>query len=72
MTKLLEEVFKEATKLPEAEQDAFARLMLGELQSEGEWNLRFHAMPGKLSALAKGALEEFRSGRTKELDPDKL
>jgi hypothetical protein len=72
MTKLLEEVFAEATKLPEGEQDAFARLMLGELHSESEWNQRFHATADKLSRLAKAAIDEFRSGRTEELDPDRL
>jgi hypothetical protein len=72
MTKLLEKAFEEATQLPEGEQDAFARLMLGEFHSEAEWNRRFHASAEKLSSLAKAAIEEFRSGRTEELDPDKL
>ena len=72
MTKLLEEAFEEATKLPEGEQDALARLMLGELNSESEWNRRFHASAPKLSSLAKAAVEEYRAGRTEELDPDKL
>jgi hypothetical protein len=72
MTKLLEEVFARATELPEGEQDAFARLMLGELHSETEWNHRFHATAARLSSLATAAVEEYRAGRTEELDPDKL
>jgi hypothetical protein len=72
MRKLLEQVIEQATRLPEGEQDAFARLMLEELHAEAEWNRRFHASASKLSSLAKAAVEEFRSGRTEELDPDKL
>ena len=72
MTKLLEEVIAQATKLPEGEQDAFARLMLSELQSESGWSRRFHESAAKLSLAASAALEEYHAGLTEELDPDKL
>ena len=36
MTKLLEKVFKEASKLPEVEQNALAKWVLEELEAEGK------------------------------------
>ena len=37
MTKLLQEAFDQASKLPEAEQDALGRILLEELASERRW-----------------------------------
>ena len=72
MTKLLEKAFKEASKLPSKEQDAFARALLEELASERRWDELFAASPDLLEQLANEALEEHRSGRSKKLDPDRL
>ena len=41
MTKLLEQAFAEANKLSEAEQDALANFLLGELASERRWTRAF-------------------------------
>lgn len=37
MTKLLQQAFAEAERLPSAEQDAFAEWMLEELRAEERW-----------------------------------
>ncbi len=66
MTQLLELAFAAASKLPE--QDAFASLLLAELDSERRWTEAFAATPDQLSALADEALCEFGSGQTKPMD----
>jgi len=71
MTKRLEKAFEEASKLPEEEQDALARILLEELASERRWDDLFAGSGDLLSELAEEALEEHRAGRTEELDPDK-
>jgi len=41
MTKLLERAFTEASKLPDSEQDVFARWILEELAAEKRWDTAF-------------------------------
>jgi hypothetical protein len=41
MTKVLEKAFDEASKLTENEQDALGEWLLGEIQSEREWDHAF-------------------------------
>jgi len=72
MTKLLEKVFVEASKLPQQEQDAFATWMLEELASERRWAELFAKSTHALEQLADEALAEYRAGRTQVLDPDNL
>jgi hypothetical protein len=72
MTKLLQEAFDEASKLPEAEQDALGRALLEELASERRWEDLFAGSHDVLANLADDALAEHRAGRTEKLDPDKL
>jgi len=72
MTKVLEKAFNEASKLTENEQDALGEWLLGEIQSEREWEHAFASSQDLLARLAKGALAENRRGQTDELDPDKL
>jgi hypothetical protein len=67
MTKLLEKALKEVEKLPEAEQDAVAAILLDELASEQRWAESFAKSQDKLAKLAKGALAEYKAGRTKPL-----
>ncbi len=71
MTQLLQRAFHEASKLPEDEQDAFASLLLAELESERRWSESFAASQEKLGALADEALAEFESGKTLPLDLDR-
>ncbi len=72
MTKLLEEAFAEASKLPEQEQDALAAVMLEELASERRWDQAFADSADLLAQLADQALAEHRAGKTQVLDPERL
>jgi hypothetical protein len=72
MTKLHKKAFDEASKLPEKEQDALARILLEELASERRWEELFAGSHDLLGQLADEALAEHRAGGTKELDPRKL
>lgn len=72
MTKLLQKAFDEASKLPEAEQDALGRVLLEELASERCWEQLFAGSHDLLAELANEALAEHRAGRTEKLNPEKL
>jgi len=67
MTKLLEKALKEVQKLPEAEQDAVAAILLDELASEQRWAESFAKSQDKLAKLANEALAEYKAGLTKPL-----
>ncbi|MGH8706935.1 MAG: hypothetical protein ACREVD_02610 [Burkholderiales bacterium] len=64
MTKLLEKVFERAARLPDAEQDAFAELVLAELESEERWARAFAASQDELATLAREAVADYKAGRT--------
>ncbi len=68
MTQLLERAFTEASKLPDAEQDSFASLLLAELESEQRWSQAFASTQNQLATLADEALREFEAGETLPLD----
>jgi hypothetical protein len=68
MTKLLERAFKEACKLPEIEQNALAKWVLEELESERKWEKAFADSEDVLDSLADEALAEHKRGKTKPLD----
>ena len=68
MTQLLERAFTEASKLPDPEQDAFASLLLAELDSERHWAQAFAGTQDQLGALADEALREFDAGETRPMD----
>jgi hypothetical protein len=68
MTKLLQKAVTAVSNLPEKEQDAIAAMILEELANEERWAQSFAASQRQLSILAKEALEEYHSGRTKPLD----
>ena len=72
MTALLEKAFEEATKLPEPEQDALARWIIAELESELRWQQLFADSQDLLAELAEEALVEHQAGQTQPLDPDTL
>ena len=72
MTKLLEKAFNKASKLPEIEQNAIAKWLLGELESETKWERLFAESEDILEKLADEALAEHAQGKTKPLDIDKL
>ena len=72
MTELLEEAFAKAARLPDHEQDAFARWLMDELESKQRWSRAFETSQGRLAELAREALEDNLADRTEPLDPDRL
>ncbi len=72
MSKLLEEAFARLAELPEADQDSIATWLLEDLGSEKRWEDLLAQSGEAMERLADEALAEHKSGRTKELDPDKL
>ena len=72
MTKLLEKAFEEASRLPEVDQNALAKWVLDELQSEREWERSFAESEDVLEKLADEAIAEKRKGKTIPLDLDRL
>ncbi|MBU4293996.1 MAG: hypothetical protein KJ770_08110 [Actinobacteria bacterium] len=72
MTKLLERAFKEASRLPEVEQNALAKWVLEELESEGRWEKTFAGSEDSLNRLADEALAAHKNGKTKPLGIEAL
>jgi hypothetical protein len=72
MTKLLEKAFEEASKLPEMEQNSFAKWVLEELEADKKWDKVFAESEDVLNQLANEALEAHKQGKTEPLDIDKL
>jgi hypothetical protein len=67
MSPLLEKALEELRKLPENEQEAFAALLLNEMDSERRWDELFAQSEDLLSDLADEALSEHRAGKTQLL-----
>lgn len=72
MTELLQEAFREASKLPDEEQQQLAAWILEELTSERRWGEAFARSADALARLADEATAERRAGKTMVLDPDAL
>ncbi len=72
MTGLLEKAFKEVSKLPETDQNIFARWILAEMDAEKKWDKKFAESEDVLAQLAQEALKDDEEGRTIELDIDEL
>jgi hypothetical protein len=72
MTKLLEKAFKEASKLPEFEQNSLAKWVLEELEAERKWDKAFAGSEEVLDKLADEALNENIHGKTKPLSKKSL
>ncbi len=64
MTGLLEKAFKEASKLPDLEQNIIAKQILKELSAEKQWEKTFAESEDILSKLADEALKDHRKGKT--------
>jgi hypothetical protein len=67
MTDLLEKALNEVKKLPAAEQDAVAAILLQELASEQRWSESFANSQDALEKLAQEALAEHRAGKSKPM-----
>ena len=65
MTKLLEKAFEKASKLPDIEQNALAKWVLEEIESERKWDKAFAESENILDRLADEALEAHKQGKTK-------
>jgi len=72
MTSRLQQAFDEAAKLPVAEQELLASRLLAELAAEDEFDQKISRTSDQLAQFAGEALEEYRAGLTKPLDPDEL
>ena len=72
MGKILDKAIKEASKLPEQEQEAVGAWLLAELESERRWDELFARSQDLLAKMAEEARKDYRAGRTEPLDPDKL
>ena len=73
MTRRLELAFQAVAKLPDAEQDALAEVILAEVASaDADWDRRFAESAETLADLAEEALAEHRRGQTKPLDPESI
>jgi hypothetical protein len=72
MTQLLEQALAQVQKLPNAEQDAIAAIILEELADERRWDEAFARSQEKLAGLADGAREEIRAGRVRKVGMDEL
>jgi hypothetical protein len=68
MTKLLENALEQVRKLPAAEQDAIAALIL----DERLWEEKFAGTQDKLARLAAGARADVAAGRVREAGIDEL
>ena len=67
MTKLLEQALGAVSKLPDAEQDAVAAIVLDEIADEKRWSALFSKSQDVLARMADEALAEHAAGRTKPL-----
>jgi len=70
MGDLLQRAVAEASKLPEAEQEAVGAWLLAELESERRWDDLFAKSHDMLLAMAADAIREDEAGLTEPLDPD--
>lgn len=72
MTELLERAFKEASELPEVDQNALAKWVMEELEIEGKWEKAFAESEDVLDQLADEALAAHQQGRTRPLKIEEL
>jgi len=72
MTRLLEKVIEEASRLPETLQDEIAERLLEDIHGEEQWDETLARSADALEKLADRALAEFRAGRTKKMGFDEL
>lgn len=68
MTRLLERAFKEASKLPEVEQNTLAKWVMEELEAESKWEKAFAGSEDILDKLADEALAAHKQRKTKPLN----
>ncbi len=72
MTELLEEAVTALHKLPAAEQDAMAQLILDELADEHQWEQQFAQSHDALTRLAEKVRSDIRRGKVQPIGMDEL
>ena len=74
MNQLLVDAFQRASRLPEAEQERLANLILEEMAADLEWDalLASDVSESMLAELADAAVSDHLAGRTKALLPEDL
>ena len=72
MTKLLQQAFDEAAKLPVAEQELLASRLLAEMAAGDQFDQTIAGTSDQLAKLSEKAIAEHRAGLTEELNPDRL
>ena len=68
MTHGLMSAVAQAEKLPPAEQDVLAAILIEEIESEQRWSQSLARSEHMLEALAAEALAEFKAGKAEPLD----
>ena len=72
MTTLLAKAFDQATQLPAMEQNALAKWLIDELESEKKWSEAFAESEDVLEKLADEAIQAKKQGKTTALDLERL
>ena len=77
MTKLFQQAIGKASRLPDADQDTIARLVLDEIESDRRWAKIVAESPQQLTELADAAWAEHEADAkdgtgSQKLDPDNL
>lgn len=72
MTQLMEQALAEIGKLPNADQDAIAAIILEEIADERRWEKSFSQSQDKLAKIADRVRDDIRTGRVKDVGIDEL
>lgn len=72
MTHLMEQALAEIGKLPEADQDAIAAIILDEIVDERRWDESFSRSQHELAKIADRVRDDIRMGRVKNVGIDEL
>ena len=74
MTRLLQEAFERVAKLPQEDQNKFARFLLAALESDQRWDELFARPESEdlMERLADETLADHRAGRTQLVNIEEL
>ncbi|MBC8870398.1 MAG: hypothetical protein H8E44_13330 [Planctomycetes bacterium] len=72
MTHLMEQALVGIGKLPEADQDAIAAIILDEIADERRWDESFSRSQDQLAKIADRVRDDIRTGRVKDMGIDEL
>lgn len=72
MTSLMQQALAEIGKLPQADQDAIAAIILDEIADDRRWDEAFSRSQGELAKLAARVREDIRDGKVKDVRIDQL